>query len=87
VCSPYAAHLRAPLEGRISEYDMAPAAIATADGTVPPGPLPGALPTDLARPLDPLDVDGINQRDAALKQAREDRLAAEGRGWDTVFGA
>jgi hypothetical protein len=49
--------------------------------------LPGQLPPDLPGPLASLEVESMNERDAAARQSRRDRLEAEGRGFGFVFGA
>lgn len=46
---------------------------------------PGALPTDLPGPLDPLSVERMNMVSLATRQGLKDRLEAESRGHDSVF--
>jgi len=36
--------------------------------------------------MDAIGVDQMNERDAAMRQARRDRMEAEGRGFDSVYG-
>jgi hypothetical protein len=55
---------------------------ANGSGTI----MPGTLPSDYPGPLDPLAVDRMNAFDEARKQAMRDRLEAESKGFDSVFG-
>lgn len=47
---------------------------------------PGEPPAELPGRLEPLSVEMLNEVDASRRQARMDRLEAESRGWDNVFG-
>lgn len=47
---------------------------------------PGAPPADLPGPMEPMSVEMMNEFTASERQARHDRLEAESRGWDNVFG-
>ena len=51
-----------------------------------PHGLPGALPADGPTPTSALSIQQINIRDEANRQAVSDRLDAQGRGFDSVFG-
>lgn len=68
--SRYAAHDHPPHFSRLDRDPDAP---------------PGALPADLPGPTDSLPAATLNELHAAARQARENRLAAESRGFDSVF--
>jgi hypothetical protein len=49
--------------------------------------MPGAFASSVPGPLDPISIQLRNELDEGEAQARQDRLSAEGRGWDGIYGA
>lgn len=69
--SPYAAHAHPPADGSIIDAD---------------GP-PGSIPSSIPGPLEPISVERMNELYGIQKQALDNRLEAEGRGYDSIFAS
>ncbi|KAI9817244.1 MAG: hypothetical protein M1827_001357 [Pycnora praestabilis] len=54
-------------------------------GSMPPQGPPGAMGPDMPGPIESIPVDRMNEMYMQQNQAVNDRLEADGRGYDSVF--
>ena len=79
------AFLRSPLSSPYNAHVHEPHVTRNVNGSGA-STSPGAPPADLPGPLEPMSVEMMNEVAASERQARHDRMEAESRGWDGVFG-